>query len=103
MSNQWEQMNLFDSMGPPAKPGDIVHSHGKLLEWKELEKLVGGLVVLDKSTQSREVLQVVRVERICLNAEGRKRLIFSTGGRQPQAVDKIYITTRWHPVRFYEI
>lgn len=99
----WEQMNLFDAMGPPAKPGDIVHTHGKLLEWKDIEKMIGRLIVVDVSTRSLEVLKVVRVERIVLNHENRKRLVYHDGSRHPGLVDKAHITTRWNPVRFYEI
>lgn len=99
----WEQMNLFDAMGPPATPGDIVHSHGKLLEWKDIEKMIGRLIVADQSTRSMVVLKVVRVENIVLNHENRKRLVYHDGTNRLGLVDKAQITTRWNPVRFYEI
>lgn len=101
--NQYEQMNIFDAMGPPLKPGDIVTSHGKLLEWADIEKMIGRLIVADQSTQSMNVLVAVRVEQIILNHENRKRLIYSAGGRRNKSVDKLHITKRRNPVRFYEV
>ncbi len=43
-----EQINIFDQMGPTIKAGDIVAGHGKELTWQEIEKSVGGLVVLEQ-------------------------------------------------------
>lgn len=93
-------------MGKPLTPGDYVRSHGKLLTFQEIERMVGGLIVADKSTQSKEVLQVVRV--VCIGSNERtrgKRLVYDDGKSKGHycLVDKIHIARRKNPARFFEL
>lgn len=81
-----EQIGFFDNM---LEPGTWVETHGAELTFDEIAARAGGLIVMDKSTQSHEWFQVVLVERI-IYYEGTRRLVYSDGGRQRGYVDERY-------------
>lgn len=95
------QMDLFQQMGPTIKAGDIVAGHGKELTWQEIEKSVGGLVVLEQDKSS--TLVIVELVQVTLNQYGRKQIAYSDNGGLFDYADKAGITRGKSPVRFYEI
>lgn len=97
-----EQMNLFHLM-PQIKAGEYVTSHGKELEWKELERGIGKLVVVSCHEGESHILQVVELLQVQLNRYERKELLFSDCKGNIGHADKAAITRRKSPVTFYEI
>lgn len=95
-----EQMNLLDLM-PQIHAGDTVTSHGKELDWKEIEAHMGGLVVMEH--EARKGLMVVELVQVCLNQYDRKQVIYSNNAGLIGYADKAGIVRGKSPVRFYEV
>lgn len=84
------QYSLFDRPSEPA-PGEWVKVHGPELSFDQITQMVGKLIVMDKSTESHEWFEVVRMEKIIWN-DGGRRLIYYDGTRQRGLVDERYFT-----------
>lgn len=82
------QYSLFDRPNEPA-PGEWVKVHGPEINFDQITQMVGKLIVMDKSTESHEWFQVVRVEKIIWN-DGGRRLIYYDGARRRGLVDERY-------------
>lgn len=103
----YEQMDIFQFLhGVGAfQPGEYVEKGllGERLTFEEIASRAGGLIAMDKSTQSREVYQVVRVERIVQNG-GQRRLVYYDGTSQHGLVDEIYFDGgRRFPAKAYRL
>lgn len=99
------QMSLFDTLPNKNKPGDWVTEHGAELTFDEITQMVGQLIIMDKSTESTEWYQVVRVERIANRADGRV-LVYYDGTRQNGYVSELFFPDRYKgrfPSRAYRI
>ena len=68
-----DQMSLFDG---ELKPGTYVKTHGRQLSFDEITQRVGQVIIYDRSTESHNWFEAVRVERIYTCPEtGERRLI----------------------------
>lgn len=81
------QMNLFDFIEPPIKPGDWLEEEqlGEEMTFDEIAESVGKVIAIDMSTESRAWYKAVCVEKILEKDEyDRKyrRLIYYDGARQ---------------------
>lgn len=97
-----EQMNLFPLM-PQIHAGDYAYTHGKELDWKELEqKANGGLVVVEEYGLFR-IAELVAVTVNC--STHRLSLIYRFGLRERDTHEayKTDIKRRKAYVRFYEV
>ena len=99
-----DQISLFDG---ELKPGTYVKTHGRRLSFDEITRRVGQIIIMDKSTQSHEWFEAVRVERIYTYPEtGERRLIYFDGGKQRGLVDERYFLPDYpgmFPSRAYEV
>lgn len=60
------------------------------MTFDEITKYVGNLIVMDKSTSSREWYEVVLVEKIVIVEENQRRLVYYDGTRQRGLVDEMW-------------
>ena len=87
----------------PPKPGEYVTEHGRQLSFDEIAARVGKVIVYDQSTQSKEVLKAVKVEKI-IDGETQRRLVYFDGHKQRGYVNESYFDeTLPHPCRVYEL
>ena len=99
------QIDLFDVSGIP-KVGEYVKDHGRKLCFDEMEEMEGQLIVYDRSTQSHQCYEVVRVVEIYHYPDGKRRLIYDDGTRQHGLVDERYFLpeyTGMYPSRAYAL
>lgn len=90
------QMDIFSFIPCPVEPGDwltMESGHiGDQIDFEEIVRSVGKMIVLDKSTQSMTAYKAVLVEKIYTydDGSGRRRLIYFDGCRQRGLVDEMY-------------
>lgn len=89
------QMNLFDFIEPPIKPGDWLEENqiGEEMTFDEIAESVGKVIAIDMSTESRAWYKAVCVEKILEKDEydGKyRRLIYYDGTRQRGYISEMY-------------
>ena len=99
-----EQISLFEN---DLIPGQWVETHGKQLTFDEITSRVGEVIIYEKSTESHEWFQAVRVEKIVIDLNtGERRLIFFDGRKQRGLVDERYFRPDYSgrfPARAFEV
>ena len=99
-----EQISLFDG---EQRPGTYVKTHGRQLGFEEITHRVGQVIIYDKSTESHDWFEAVRVERIYTDPEtGERRLIYFDGTKQRGLVDERYFRPDYpgrFPARAWEV
>ena len=104
------QLSLIDLLAPTTnefKPGDWIEAEnvGEQLTFDEITRMVGQLMVMDKSTESRAWYKVVMVERIVMVENNtQRRLVYYDGVKQRGMVNEMYFdeTVRF-PARAYRL
>lgn len=89
------QISIFDllqSESPNFKAGDWIEKEylGQQLTFDEITQEVGNLIVMDKSTVSREWYKVVLVEKIVPYNDKQRRLVYYDGTKQRGLVNEMY-------------
>lgn len=82
---------LGDKWIPKFKAGDWIEKEhlGDKLTFDEITQEVGNLIIIDKSTVSREWYKVVLVESIVETTDGRK-LVYYDGTRRRGYINEMY-------------
>lgn len=79
MRKAYTQLTFDDLLGIPAV-GEIVERHGRRLNFREAAARIGGIVILNISTESHEWMKAVRVLRTAVTKDGERRLICDRNG-----------------------
>ncbi len=90
-----EQMNIFDFIEAPVRPGEWLQESrlGEEMTFDEIAQSVGKVIAIDKSTQSHAWYKAVLVEKILERDEydGRyRRLIYYDGTKQRGYISEMY-------------
>lgn len=105
------QLNMFEYLHEEKgiqnfKPGDWIEKEfvGERMEFDEITKSIGNLIVMDTSTSSHDWYKVVLVESIYVYDNGGRRLIFYDGHSQRGLVDEMWFDeTKRNPARAYRL
>lgn len=84
---------LGDKWIPNVEPGDWVEEGclGERLSFDDITRLVGQMIIIDKSTQSRAGYKVVLVEKIVTHdLTGKRSLIYYDGVKQRGMINELY-------------
>lgn len=90
-----EQMNIFDFIEAPVRPGEWLQESrlGEEMTFDEIAQSVGKVIAIDKSTQSHAWYKAVLIEKILERDEydGRyRRLIYYDGMKQRGYISEMY-------------
>lgn len=90
-----KQMNIFDFIEPPVKPGEWLQKSqlGEEMTFDEIAQSVGKVIAIDKSTQSHAWYKAVLVEKILERDEYDgiyRRLIYYDGVKQRGVISEMY-------------
>lgn len=90
----YEQLDIFSFIEPihTFKPGEYIDKSyvGKKITFDEITQKVGQLIVLDRSTQSREWFMVALVEKIVIVEGNQRRLVYYDGHMQRGLINEMY-------------
>ena len=90
-----EQMNIFDFIEAPVRPGEWLQESrlGEEMTFDEIAQSVGKVIAIDKSTQSHAWYKAVLVEKILERDEYDgiyRRLIYYDGAKQRGYISEMY-------------
>lgn len=88
------QMSIFDCICErfQCKPGTYIEDIrlGEELTFEDITKEVGNLIAIDVGTEGENWYIAVIVEKIHINENGTRRLVYFDGNRQRRLVDEMY-------------
>lgn len=100
--NMTEQLSIFSLM-PQIHVGDFAYTHGKELDWNELEQKVGGGLVV---VEEYGLLRIAELVAVSLNSSTRRLSLLYRIGQRERDIYEVYktdIIRRKAYVRFYEV
>lgn len=104
---QWKKItNALSAYNGVPMPGSLVEENilGDELTFDEIAEMVGEIIILDRSTESRNWYKAVKVEDVFVSNDDHRHLRYYDGAKQRGIIDEMYFSkSQRNPQRAWRV